>query len=135
MKTFKEYIQEIYSKSSADVFINSPTKDGGTETGADVSSTNYKIIKDIPISRLHPNEPSAWKVKQPSSVKKYKGLLKTIKTGNKSKVPSISVIPHPDKEGHYLVADGHHRYQAHKIAGSRTIKAEIIDPKRTKIHR
>ncbi len=135
MKTFKEYIEEIYSKSSAHVFINSPTEDGGTETGADVSNAKNKIIKDIPLSKVHPNEPSAWKVKQPSSIKKYKGLVNTIKTGKRGNIPGISVIPHPDKKGHFLVADGHHRYQAHKIAGARTIKAEIIDPKKTEIHR
>lgn len=43
-----------------------------------------------------------------------------------SKLKPIVVIKHPDKEL-YAVLDGHHRFNAAKLRGLKTVKAAIVD--------
>lgn len=119
MKTFKELMLEV---TKVTVYTHPET------AGADVTSTksNTKIIKDIPLSKLHANEPES-KMKQAGSTQNMKSLVGAIKSGKT--VPPITAIKHPTIDGHYLVVDGHHRLFAHKNAGSRTIKAEVVPEK------
>ena len=119
MKTYKQFITEI---SKVTLYTHPDT------TGADVSDTNSNAnhIKDIPLHKLHPNEPKS-KMKQPGSSQIHHKLIGAIKSG--STIPPIKVIPHPNIQGHYLVVDGHHRFFASQTAGKRTIRAHIIPSK------
>ena len=118
-KTFKELMLEV---TKVALYTHPET------AGADVKDTtsNTKIIKDIPLSKLHANEPES-KMKQAGSKQNLKSLVGAIKSGET--VPPITAIKHPTIDGHYLVVDGHHRLFAHKNAGSRTIKAEVVPEK------
>jgi uncharacterized ParB-like nuclease family protein len=119
MKTFKEFMMEV---TKVVIYTHPET------AGADVHDTvsNTKIIKHIPLSKLHANEPES-KMKQAGSKQNLKSLVGAIKSGES--VPPITVIKHPSIDGHYLVVDGHHRYFANKTAGSRTIRAEVVPEK------
>lgn len=125
MKPFKEFMLEI---TKVIMYTHPET------LGANVNSDNTgkpNITKHIPMRNLHPTEPES-KMKQAGSKQIHKKLVGAIKTG--TKIPPLTVIPHPRLSGHYNVVDGHHRLFAGKKAGSRTMKSGIVPSKDVSIN-
>lgn len=97
--------------------------------GADVQDdgTGGESIVNIPISQIVPFEPED-KMKLPASKKNMLNIAKAIRLGHK-----INPIVVRKSGNEYTVVDGHHRYFAAKIAGSKTIRAKIIQPRNLEI--
>jgi ParB-like nuclease domain len=97
--------------------------------GADVQDDGKggESVVSIPLSQIVPFEP-AEKMNLPASKKNMLNIAKAIRLGHKIK----PILVRKDNNG-YIVVDGHHRYFAAKIAGSKTIQAKIIQPKNVEI--
>lgn len=119
-------LDDLTEKLSVDV-VDFSHEDGG-EKGASIQQDSHSFVKTKHLSMkdVVPFEPSSEKIKAPSSSQTFHSLVKTIKSGNRSSVPPIVVAEHPKVPGKYVVVDGHHRYEAHKTAGSKLIKAQIV---------
>lgn len=81
----------------------------------------------IPLDQIVPFEPED-KMKLPSSKKNMLNIAKAIRLGHKIE----PILVRKGTNG-YIVVDGHHRYFAAKIAGTKTIRAKIIQPKNIEI--
>ena len=125
MLTFKNFVSTLDEKLAASVVDNSAV---GGEVGASVHQDDHSLIKtkQLALKDIVPFEPSSEKIKAPGSAQTFDGLVSAIKSGKRSELPAITVMKHPTQAGKYLVLDGHHRYEAHKKAGSRLVAADIV---------
>lgn len=128
MFSFSEFCTYINEKLSAQVVDHS---DEGGEMGATINQSDHALIKTkhLAMKDIVPFEPSSEKIKSPSSSQTFNSLVSTIKSGNRHTIPAITVIEHPKLPGKYLIVDGHHRFSAHKKAGSALIKSNIVPNK------
>jgi hypothetical protein len=113
----------IDEKISAVVYTDPKNK------GADVDDdgANDDPVVSIPLDQISPFEPES-KMKIPASRKNMLNIAKSIRLGHKIE----PILLRKSKDG-YIIVDGHHRFFAAKIAGVKSIRAKIIQPKNLEI--
>lgn len=128
--SFAQYIVEKLSST----MMYRDRGEGGVEIGNTINRDNRTNVvkKHIPLHKLMPYENSSEKIKGIKSRQTVDSLVNTIKSGKKHTIPPITVMKHPVMSGHYIVLDGHHRYEAHKKANSRLVSSEIVPDKNMK---
>lgn len=120
---------DLTEKLSANV-VDFSHIDGG-EMGSSIRQDSHSLIKtkQLSMNDVVPFEPSSEKVKAPHSAQTFNSLVGAIKSGNRHTIPPIIVAEHPKLPSKFIVLDGHHRFEAHKKAGSKLIKAQIVSNK------
>jgi len=97
---------------------------GPNRRGTDI---NEKFLSKYPteiimmdnIVRFEPED----KMEREKNKKTVAGFVELIKNGHENDIPPIIVT---ETKSGYLILDGHHRYHAHEIAGSKLISVKIV---------
>lgn len=84
-----------------------------------VESKTHKVF-DIPIELLHADEANPNEMDDAT----FDALCEGMREDGFD--DPIEVIPHPNKEGHYLIAGGHHRVMAAKRIGMKVVPSFIM---------
>lgn len=85
------------------------------------NDTGVKIeTREIPLSDIEPNP---WQPRSVFPIFEMKQLSESIK--NSGLVQSIAVRPHPMDQGRYQIIAGERRWRACRMAGLKTIRAEV----------
>jgi hypothetical protein len=118
MKSFKQYINEEKKRPRITLWLN-PEYLGATP------HTDFDDIPNqhVPITDIQGIEPED-KMNIPSSQHKMQNIANSIRNGEN--IPPILLRKHEDG---YQVLDGHHRFYAHRLAGSPTVLSKVIPHK------
>ncbi len=101
---------------------------GITETGTTIESS---VVEGLPVElvlmdnvlRFEPEE----KMNEPDGKKTVEELVQKIKDGDLDSIPPVYVM---EVKGGYMLLDGHHRYHAHELAGSKFITVKVVPSER-----
>ena len=116
MKSFAHYLKEESKKPKVTLWTNPK------HLGADVNDEDFSHIEpsNIPVDDVVGLEPEQ-KMEIPSSKKNMEQIASSIKKGEKIK----PILVRKHGKG-FQILDGHHRYHAHRMAGSSHISARVV---------
>jgi hypothetical protein len=112
-KIMKEEIQQKITLSKDPKNYGAIGVEKYKSKGPTVNIPTHKTVGFEPDDKMH----------RPENKAKMHAIVKSIKSGKQTE----PILARKHKDG-YQVIDGHHRFHAHRLVGSKTIPAKIVPP-------
>jgi len=111
-------------KSEMRVRMSHDPDDLGAYIDDDTGVEELPVV-DLPVSRIEGFEPDS-KMDVPKHHRRMTRMVRTLQDRGPESLPPILVRRHPSSPGRWQIIDGHHRFHAHRLAGSRRIPARVV---------